>query len=147
MPIMAVDERNDARGAAWLLASTARDCIDDPAKAVNPQVALNNVYRLLESYRMNPFFGLAPEASSGSGDPLDALSVMQPIEQHIGEVKSALDQAIGEVFAGISEEQAIESVEAALRSIAYPQPDKNLSEEDRKRTVRFFDEFIVHLHF
>jgi hypothetical protein len=51
MPILATYTRGDARGTAHLLAAMALGCLNDPEAARDQEVALNNVYRLLEAFR------------------------------------------------------------------------------------------------
>jgi hypothetical protein len=136
MPIMAAHERSDARGAARLLAHMALECIDNPKAAVNQEVALNNVYRLLESYRSNAFFGIdAPRQPFRRFS--DKLALTPPRERHVRDVREAIERARLEVFSDQPKDQAIESVERVLRALAYPQKER-FSADDKKRASRFF---------
>ena len=145
MPIMAVDERNDARGAAFLLASTARDCIDNPAIAPDSEVALNNVYRLLEAYRTDAFFGLGRSSSQSPRGVSENLTLMPPIERHAGEIRIALKSAIAEAFEEQPEDNAIETIEGVLRNIAYPQDYSEPSPGARATTSKFFENLLQNL--
>lgn len=147
MPIMASHEQNDARGVAHLLASTAVDCIRNPQIAPDSEVVLNNVYRLLEAYRVNALFGLE---SSDKHDPQDAtetLTLLPPVERHIKEVRVALRYAITTVFEGRSKDQAILAVEDVLRRVTYPQPDQQPTKEERAKATHFFEQLLQHLNF
>jgi hypothetical protein len=55
MPIMAAHGRSDARGTARLLANMALASIDNPRRGEPQEVALNNMYRLLQSFRKDTF--------------------------------------------------------------------------------------------
>lgn len=146
MPIMAAHGQNDARVAARLLASTAVDCLRDPTRAGDWQVALNNVYRLLESFRRNPFFG--HEAPTRRGPhAAETLAFSQPMERHVREVRVALDQAIAVAFGGQPKEQAIEEIERVLRGIAYPQQYDEPQKDEIGRVTLFFEEVLQRLKF
>src|SRR5437016_740491 len=115
MPIMAAHGQNDARVAARLLASTAVDCLRDPEHAGEWEVTLNNVYRLLEAFRVNPFFG---HDTPMSQDPQAGETLaFQPIERHVQDVSRAIEQAIGVSFQGHTKDQAIKEVENVLRAL------------------------------
>jgi len=141
---MAAHERGDARGAARLLALMALDCIDNPEMAAEQEVALNNVYRLLESYRSNVFFGLdTPRQPFGRIS--DKLALTPPKERHVRDVREAIERARLAVFAKQSKERAIESVERVLRSIAYPERKVRSSPADKKKAALFFKTLLEQL--
>jgi hypothetical protein len=146
MPIMTAHGQSDARIAARLLASTAVDCLRNPTAAAEREVALNNVYRLLEAYKLNPFFGLeAPaKAKSTAGE---ALALTQPMERYVSEVSSAIAQAISTAFGGTSKQEAIDEVENVLRGIAYPQKYANPTQQQLNRATQFFQEVLSRLKF
>jgi hypothetical protein len=146
MPIMAAHERSDARGAARLLALMALDCIDNPEAAVEQEVALNNVYRLLESYRSDVFFGLDTPRQPFRRIS-DKLALTPPRERHVGDVRDAIEQARLAVFAEQSKDDAIASIENVLRSLAYPTRKdlKRPSPADRKNAAKFFKTFLKQL--
>lgn len=145
MPIMAAHGQNDARVAARLLASTAVDCLRDPASASRWDVALNNVYRLLEAFRLNQFFGLEAPTRRSAHEP-EALA-FQPMERHVKEVSLAIDQAIGASFVGTTREEAISEIESVLRGIAYPARYDRPSEAQLGKATQFFQEVLNRLKF
>ena len=142
---MAVDERNDARGAARLLAMAARDCLQRPATVPDRLVVLNNVYRLLEAYRVNTFFGFEPPTERDRRHAGGSLTLMPPIERHVREVRDALEQATEETFAGQPKNKAIEMLEDVLRGLAYPENNVPPSEEDRTKAADFFETVLRRL--
>jgi hypothetical protein len=147
MPIMAAHERSDARGAARLLASMALECIDNPKVASDQEVALNNVYRLLESYRSDAFFGREPLTQQRSQGNAEKLTLIPPMERHVREVREALERARVAAFSGQSKDKAIASIEKVLRAMAYPKVKNKpkLSMSDRKQAALFFKTFIEQL--
>lgn len=145
MPIMASQSGSDARGAAKLLAAAAHQCISDPGTAPQHQVALNNVYRLLETFRTNASFGLRRPARQSSRNAVETLSIMPPAERHVKEVRDALERAIEDSFAGCSIEQAVGTIEDVLRAVAYPNKYPEPSIDDRQKTEQFFADLHRHL--
>jgi hypothetical protein len=141
---MAAHERSDARGAARLLALMALDCIDNPKVAVEQEVALNNVYRLLESYRSNAFFGLDTPRQPFRRIS-DKLALTPPKERHVTDVREAIEQARLTVFANQSKDRAIESVEKVLRALAYPERERKPSPTDQKKAAQFFKTLLKQL--
>jgi hypothetical protein len=144
MPIMAAHGLNDARGAARLLAKNARECIHNPAIAPDRQVILNNVFRLLEAYRADPFFGLERSTKHPSGSSRK-LSLLPPAERHVEEVRDVFERAIATTFAGEPKEGAIRLIEDVLRSVTYPEQFTLPSEQDKQRAAYFFDEVVKNL--
>jgi hypothetical protein len=145
MPIMAVHEQNDARGAVWLLATAAKDFIGNAPVALDKEVALNNVYRLLEAYKAHAFFGLEAPAVQFPADTAETLTLLPPVERHVQDVRDALDYALSATFGEQPAEQSIEFVENVLRAVAYPQEHEQPSGEDRGKAKRFFEELIGNL--
>lgn len=141
---MAAHGRNDARIAARSLASTAKDCLGDPASGPAHAVALNNVFRLLEAYRVNSFFGLEPATSHAHAG--ESLLLIPPLEENVGEVRNVLDGAVATAFAGQSSDEAIAIIEGVLKLVAYPElgapPD-----EEKTKTTHFFSEVVRRLQF
>jgi hypothetical protein len=118
-------------------------CLNDPNGAPTQEVALNNVFRLLESFRKNAFFGLEAPVGRRAPSPARKLTLRPPTEQHVRQVREALEHATTAAFADQSKDHAIEVVENVLRAIAYP-ARKNLvrpSKADLQRTAMFFREF------
>lgn len=147
MPIMAAHGQNDARVAARLLASTAVDCLRDPGRAAQWEVELNNVYRFLENFRANPFFGQeAPSKRTSAGAP-ETLSFVPPMERHVKEVRLALDRALNSIFVGQPREQAITELEKVLKGLAYPERFGEPSHNQLQKAANFFERVLQHLKF
>lgn len=144
MPIMAAHERSDARGAARLLAHMALDCLDNPATAIQQEVALNNVYRLLESYRSNAFFGIDTPRQPFRGVS-DKFALTPSRERHVRDVREALEHARLKAFSDQPKDQAIEAIERVLRALAYPKRNEHFSDDDKRRTSRFFRALLEQL--
>jgi hypothetical protein len=144
MPIMAAHGLNDARGAARLLAKNARECIYNPKIAPERQVVLNNVYRLLEAYRADPFFGLERLTKHPSGTS-GKLSLLRPVERHVEDVREVLEHAIAKAFAGEAHDGAVTLIENVLRAVTYPGQFPQPSEQDKQKAAHFFDEVVQNL--
>lgn len=145
MPIMASQGRSDARGTAQLLAGMVLECIADPAVARERQVALNNAYRLLESYRVNRFFG-SELPTRGYQNEARKLALKRPIERHVKEVRDALEHARKIAFGDASKEDALQRLEHVLRLVTYPDANEGqASHEDQERATRFFRALGDHL--
>ena len=139
MTIMATQGRNDARSTTMLLASTASECIDDPTKALAHEDTLNNVYRLLEAYRVNKFFGLEPVPSYHHA--VESLSSVPQPEQHVGEIREILECAMATVFSNEPKDEAISSITGVLKQVAYPEFGVP-SDADKTKATRFFLEVV-----
>ena len=138
---MAAHGRNDARSAARLLARTAKEAITNPEIARARTVALNNVYRLLEAYRANPFFGVEQSSGQAMQKSAETLTLTTSVERHVKDVRRAMEQAIDSAFENQPKQKAIESIEGVLRSITYPEKNfKKPSSQERKKTKQFFEE-------
>ena len=138
MPIMAAQGRSDARVAARILADAAIECLNNPTLGPSHTVTLNNVYRFLEAYRVNTFFGQEQSVSPSNGS--EALSLLSPLEQNVGAVRSALTDAIQKAFAGQTKDEALSAVESVLKKLAYPEIGVPPSEAERESASRFFSE-------
>ena len=146
MPIMASQGRSDARGTAQLLASMALDCMENPGTAPEQAVALNNVFRMLESYRTNPRFGLESLSTQVAQSVEKRLTLRRPVERHVREVRNALEHALALAFVGTGKDLAVQRIEAVLRSITYPEASHaGVSPEDQNLTTRFFEVLVSRL--
>ena len=145
MPIMASQGRSDARGTAQLLASMALDCIANPEIARDQKVALNNVYRLLELYRVNPFFGSEPPVQQPVRGVSQRLSLRRPVERHVNEVRNALESARLAVFGDRGKDDAMKTIGTVLRAMAYPEVKIDISSNDHEMTTRFFQALVQSL--
>jgi hypothetical protein len=146
MPITAIHEQNDARGAVRLLATAAKDFIGNEPVALDKEVALNNMYRLLEAYRTHAFFGLEGSAHPPAPDTAETLTLLPPADRHVEDVRKALERALTTTFGDRSTEEALELVESVLRAVAYPETRNPPTTDDTRRTKRFFEELIGNLH-
>ncbi|MYB77466.1 MAG: hypothetical protein F4X83_10305 [Chloroflexi bacterium] len=120
-----------------MLMTTARDCLDNPATAPDHAVALNNVFRLLELYRVNSFFGF--HSATTPMPEAETLTLTPTIEQHVQEVREVLEGSVAIAFEGQSKEEAISIVEEVLRKITYPDKGE-VAAADRELTLKFFVE-------
>jgi hypothetical protein len=145
MPIMAANAQSDARGAAWLLASAASRCIDQPEHAAEWQEALNNTYRLLEAFRHNLLFPLRPpRAKRHSVGDVEMLTMVPASERHLSEVRDAITEALAVSFQHSQAEDAIEQIASVLRATAAP-ARFHVSDEQKKKARHFFVELLRRL--
>ena len=144
MPIMAASEWNDDRSTTLVMADKVLECLRDESKVAGAAVVLNNVYRLLEAFKGNPFFGYVPE------EPLENPEldwVTMAMEPHLADVRFAIEEALKATFSGQSQEAAIRSVEDVLRGIVAPHDFPVPKPVERDRAVRFFSELSQRLAF
>jgi hypothetical protein len=146
MPIMSAQQQNDARGTARLLALAARDSIRTKSDVASREVVLNNVYRLLEAYRANAFFGLEPRARPFPARATEAISLLPRPGRHVREVRVALEEALAAAFPGQPKQEAIGVIEDVLRGITYPERFEKPSDDHRAKAGRFFDEVVTRLN-
>jgi hypothetical protein len=144
MPIMAANDQNDVRGSARVLATTALACIERAHATPRHVPVLNNLYRLLEAYRSHGFLGFEYEPRPARGP--EALTLLPSVERHVGDLKAALDVAIGQVYQDEDKDRAVESIENVLRSIAYPDRKDVAADKDRRRASEFLGKFIDNLY-
>jgi hypothetical protein len=146
MPIMSAQQKNDARGTARLLALAASDSIQHPqAIPATREVVLNNMYRLLEAYRVTAFFGLEPSPRPYSARAADAISLLPRAERNVKDVKVAMEAAQAIAFPGQSKDEAMMAVARVLRGITYPANATKPSDEELANARRFFDEIVARL--
>jgi hypothetical protein len=119
--------------------------INNPNVGEPQEVALNNMYRLLQSFRKDAFFGQEILSGSQSQSAPDRLALRPPVERNVREVREALDQATKVAFGGQSRDQAIETVESVLRAIAYPAASELPSPDVRARVISFFRTLVERL--
>lgn len=146
MPIMSAQQQNDARGTTRLLALAASESIRKKSDATSREVVLNNVYRLLEAYRGNAFFGLEPRARPFPARATEAISLLPRPGRHVREVRMALEQALAAAFPGRTKQEAIGVIEGVLRGITYPEQFEKPSDEDCTKARSFFDEVVSRLN-
>ncbi len=134
MPIMAAHDQNDARGSARVLATTVKRCIEEDYAPSKHKSALNNLF----------FVGFDYEPRSARGP--EALTLLPPPERNVVELRMALDQAFDNVYHGRALDDAVNSVENVLRSIAYPKPPGGAENVDRELASAFLKSFIDNLY-
>lgn len=144
MAIMAASEWSDDRSTTLLMAEKALECLKDPNKIPAAATLLNNVYRLLEAFKGNPFFGYVPEEPVETPDLDWATVAMEP---HVADVRYAIDEALKAVFSGEPVEVAIGNVEGVLRGMVAPEKFPAPQPADRDRAVRFFSALSERLAF
>lgn len=140
MPIMAVQDQRDARGTAWVLASTARRCIDEYSYEPADKVALNGVFQLLKAYKVHRL--VAFEHEGRSPRPEAGLPAIPATERHIPGLRRALSAALNTAYGDKAEDEAIEVVETVFRLLAR----KEAAEPEHiRRTSAFLDCFVRNL--
>ena len=144
MSIMSAYAQSDARGVAWLLAATAKKCLEDQDSARDLGYSLNNAYRLLETYRSKAFASASEAPSPYSGNAMETSSLIPLYEQHISEVRSAVGQALVAVFGADRQDDAIDRIETVLRAAAYPSKFA-AQQDDKDMTLKFFDSLLDRL--
>lgn len=144
MAIMAASEWSDDRSTTLLMAQKALECLQDPKKVPAAATLLNNVYRLLEAFKGNPFFGYVPEEPVETPDLDWATVAMEP---HVADVRYAIEEALKAVFSGQPMEAAIGTVENVLRGMVAPEKFPAPKKADRERAAEFFSALSQRLAF
>lgn len=144
MSIMAASEWSDDRSTTLLMAREALECLRDQSKVAAAAVVLNNVYRLLEAFKGNPFFGYVPEEPVDTPDLEWASVAMEP---HVADVRYAIEEALKAAFAGQPHENSIEAVENVLRALVAPKRHPALQPAEKERAECFFSELSQRLAF
>jgi hypothetical protein len=140
MPIMAVQDQRDARGTAWVLANTARRCIDEFTYQPTDKIALNGVFQLLKAYKVHRLAAFDNE--SRSSRPKGALPSAPAAERHMPELRRALSAALSTAYRGRGEDEAIEDIERVFRSLARKEAEEP---ELIRQTSAFLDCFVRNL--
>jgi hypothetical protein len=143
MPIMAANAQSDARGAAWLLASAAKDSIvAAPETASEWRDAINNTYRLLEAFRKSVLFGVrSARTRRSASNNLEMLTVLPSSERHLVQVREAMESALATSFTRTSKDEAVDAIERVLGSVLAPEEFQASSEDKEKATI-FFSELL-----
>ena len=140
MPIMAVQDQNDARGTARLLASTAKRSLEESSDTPGSKVALGGLFRLLKAYRSHRLVGFEYQPRHDLG--LEGMTIVPAGESHVGDLRTALDSALEEVYQDTDQDVALEALEQVLRSVAnktQPEP------YELRRTTEFLGSFLQKL--
>jgi hypothetical protein len=120
MAIRAVQDQNDARGTARLLARTAKRTLEHPTDSAGGRVALAGLFRLIKAYRSHELMGF--EYQPRHEQALEGMTIVWQGESHVADLRTALNSALVETYQGTTEDAALESVERVLRSAAKKQP-------------------------
>lgn len=144
MAILSAQERADARGSAWFLTRSASRYLDGSPIDEAGRVVFINVFRLLESFRGNIFFGLGRSEFEHRVDGLNS-SFTGSTEGNLLDVRDALRGSIKAVFSGQDEESAVLSLENSLRKIVRPDKFGDAIVNDRRAVHAFFDEMLRRL--
>src|SRR4051812_3161648 len=88
MPLMAMSDWSDERSTTLLMAEEALACVKDTSKVSASKTVLNNMYRLLEAFRSNAFFGFEPEEPSTEHPDTHGRSIV--FESHSSDVRTAI---------------------------------------------------------
>ncbi len=137
MAIMAVQDQNDARSTARLLASSAKHSIEEFSDSPGSRVALAGLFRLLKAYRHHRLAGF--EYQPRHEHVLEGMTIVSPAESHVTELRTALDGALDAVYQGTDQDEALESLEQVLRSVAGKQPT---DPDELRRTAEFLQAFL-----
>jgi hypothetical protein len=138
MPIMAVQEQNDARGTARLLAFEARRSIEErDAKTAASKVALSGLFRLLKAYRAHRLAGF--EYQPRRDTAYEGMSIVPAGESHVVDLRCALGGALTEVYGQDREEEGLDAMEQVLRAVA---SDAQAEPQEVRRTTDFLGSLL-----
>lgn len=134
-----------SEGLAKRFASIATSYFDEPqqAKTLAAQIPLENLFRMLQMFRYEAFSDeprsgiLRVEALTDQHRP----SIDEGLWHH--KLEAAIRAALGEVFSGISREDAVTQVQASLSWLA---TDKDAPDQvARQRSKTFLERFSAAL--
>jgi hypothetical protein len=134
---MAVQDLDDARGTAWILASAAKRSIEQRQAATpSGKVALGGLFRLLRAYRAHRLAGFAYQPHRDQTQ--EGMAIISPGESHVEELRGALQGALAEVY-GDNQDAGLAALEHVLRTVAKeadPEP------QEVERTSEFLGSFL-----
>lgn len=139
MPIMAVQDQEDARDAARLLASSALRSVTEFNNSQSQRVALSGLFRLLKAYKAHRLAGFVyrPEREVGEGLALEAMG-----DTHIRDLRVALSMALATTFGENADDQGVNVLEGVLKDIA----SREAVDAGRiHQTQNFLDAFLENL--
>lgn len=119
MAIMAMQDQNDARGTARLLARTAKRTLEQSSDSTGSKVALAGLFRLIKAYRSHGLDGF--EYQPRHEKALEGMTIVWQGESHVADLRAALNAALLETYQGETQDAALESLERVLRSAAKKQ--------------------------
>lgn len=138
MPIMAVQDQNDARGTARLLAYEAMRSIEErDARTAASRVALSGLFRLLKAYRAHRLAGF--EYQPRRDTAYEGMTIVPAGESHVSELRCALGGALVEVYGQNREEEGLEALEQVLRAVAR---EAQAEPQEVRRTTEFLGSLL-----
>jgi hypothetical protein len=143
MPLMAAYEQNDARDSARLLAERTIEGLESEQHSASTGNSINNMYRLLQSYRLHGFYGYFEHTRPDDDGSITSLLVSS--DKNVGDLGQALDSTFQTVFIGQDPGQAIDGMKGVLRMVAFPEAGERPDPTDVARTKRFFETLLDHL--
>ncbi|HEY0013826.1 MAG TPA: hypothetical protein VGB79_13365 [Allosphingosinicella sp.] len=137
---MAVQDQNDARGTARILAGEAMRSIEAcEATSAASRVALSGLFRLLKAYRAHQLSGF--EYQPRRDHAYEGMSIAPGGESHVGELRLALERALTEVY-GQKPDEGLNAIERVIRAVAVEaRPDT----AELTQTTRFLGCFLQKL--
>lgn len=129
MPIMAMTDQTDVRGPMRMMLSTVKNGWKDSEITPREKRAMNNLYRLLESYRAHQF-QIYNDAAVSQAPEL--LSGLPPAQSNLQSVGSAICEALYKAYSNDGSEalDAIEQVLEAHYSGTRPEKDQEAKLSD-----------------
>ncbi|HLA23391.1 MAG TPA: hypothetical protein VJZ93_02545 [Candidatus Nanoarchaeia archaeon] len=102
---------------AYLLSEIALRCIQNPELGPDNSTGLNNIYRMMELYRLtSPSF----------------------VDSEIKEVYSVIKDAAESIFPDKRRKVVAKNIEVVLRKLASPKKSEKPKEEDLRNAEKFF---------
>jgi hypothetical protein len=141
--MMAAYEQNDARDSARLLAHRTLEGLQNLDRAPSAGDAINNMYRLLQSYRSHGFYGYMEQSRPESEGSLSSL--LASSDRNVGDLRNALDATFKSVFGDEDYGTAIDGMKAILRTVAYPGVGETPDPRELQRAEHFFSVLLDNL--
>lgn len=101
-----------------MLATSALNSLDHAGAHPN-EIELNNVYKLVAEFHVNPMFGVERSPINISAGE-ETLTIGIVGQSHTAEVRDAIRAALSSSFADGDDEMAIEKIKDVLRHLARP---------------------------
>lgn len=144
MPMMAAYEQNDARDAARQLASRTLQGLSGTPSTPLMGNAINNMFRLLQSYSAHRFYGFVDPIGSDTEDAMSSL--LTSTDRNVVDLREALD-ATFDSYCGEDKdlEEFVDEMRGVLRIIAFPEKNEFIDDDERKRVKAFFETLLSNL--
>ena len=137
MAIIAAQGRGDAKGAAWILAGAALESIHNADVAARSHIAINNTYRLLQSFSGSDYFA-TPQPSIYPNSGHRSVTPKVGMQENVSDVAVAIQGALSDAFSGMDVDDAVSIVNSVLKALF----DRSAVDEhnsDVGKTVKFFE--------